>query len=393
MPTRRWRARGASARSWWNASSRRGFSPNGRPRKRCANGQTMRGWIDVLIETAEGWVIIDHKSSPRPKSEWRAEALEHSGQLASYRSMIGHGRASGGLHVDSLPGERRYRARRLGWRAMSETLNHTTPHCPNCGAPRTENFCSACGQNSRSYLRATRDIVGDVLSETLDLDSRLGRTLRFLLLRPGHLSREFASERRASYVSPGRLYIVVSLVFFGVLSLVTRFEPEVQPRLPQEAQHDIAADPDMTQMYQAAERGAARAAERDSREAGRVYRGRPAAARRTRRRDSNARRRRRCRHSKAPCPTGVLDLAENPRGAYETVISDLPAAMFLHAAALCGVAEADVPAALLFRAPGVRAAPARIPVLHRHVHPDAAGRASASSSAVECAPRRRCVRE
>lgn len=53
-----------------------------------ANGQTMRGWIDVLIETAEGWVIIDHKSSPRPKSEWRTEALEHSGQLASYRSML-----------------------------------------------------------------------------------------------------------------------------------------------------------------------------------------------------------------------------------------------------------------------------------------------------------------
>ena len=53
-----------------------------------ANGQTMRGWIDVLVETADGWVVIDHKSSPRPKSEWRTEALEHSGQLACYRSMI-----------------------------------------------------------------------------------------------------------------------------------------------------------------------------------------------------------------------------------------------------------------------------------------------------------------
>ncbi len=63
-----------------------------------ANGQTMRGWIDVLIETSEGWVIIDHKSSPRPKSEWRTEALEHSGQLASYRSMIG---ATGARVADS----------------------------------------------------------------------------------------------------------------------------------------------------------------------------------------------------------------------------------------------------------------------------------------------------
>ncbi len=54
-----------------------------------ANGQTLRGWIDVLVETADGWVVIDHKSSPRPKSEWRGEALEHSGQIAAYRSMIG----------------------------------------------------------------------------------------------------------------------------------------------------------------------------------------------------------------------------------------------------------------------------------------------------------------
>ena len=53
-----------------------------------ANGQLLRGWVDVLVETEAGWLVIDHKSSPRPKSEWRAEALDHSGQLAGYRSMI-----------------------------------------------------------------------------------------------------------------------------------------------------------------------------------------------------------------------------------------------------------------------------------------------------------------
>src|SRR6188474_54544 len=133
---------------------------------------------------------------------------------------------------------------------MSETLSQPTPHCPNCGAPRAERFCAACGQNSRSYLRATREIVGDVLSEVFDLDSRLGRTLRFLVLRPGYLSREFASERRASYVSPVRLYIVVSLVFFGVLSLMTRFESnDVAPAVPPDAQHDIAVDPEISHIY------------------------------------------------------------------------------------------------------------------------------------------------
>jgi ATP-dependent exoDNAse (exonuclease V) beta subunit len=52
------------------------------------NGQIVRGWFDVLIETADGWVVIDHKSSPRPKRDWIAEALEHSGQIACYRAMV-----------------------------------------------------------------------------------------------------------------------------------------------------------------------------------------------------------------------------------------------------------------------------------------------------------------
>jgi ATP-dependent exoDNAse (exonuclease V) beta subunit len=52
------------------------------------DGRSVRGWIDVLLETNAGYVIIDHKSSPRPKSEWPAEALEHSGQLALYARAI-----------------------------------------------------------------------------------------------------------------------------------------------------------------------------------------------------------------------------------------------------------------------------------------------------------------
>ena len=48
----------------------------------------VKGWIDALIETEEGWVILDHKSSPRPKSEWRKEAEEYSGQLATYRKAV-----------------------------------------------------------------------------------------------------------------------------------------------------------------------------------------------------------------------------------------------------------------------------------------------------------------
>ena len=52
------------------------------------NGQVIKGWIDVLLETKEGWIIIDHKGSPRPRNEWEEEALKYSGQLEAYKNAI-----------------------------------------------------------------------------------------------------------------------------------------------------------------------------------------------------------------------------------------------------------------------------------------------------------------
>ncbi|ANG62602.1 hypothetical protein A8C75_08975 [Marinobacterium aestuarii] len=51
-------------------------------------GQEMTGFIDLLVETPEGWLIIDHKSSPARRSEWQGIALGYSGQLALYEQAI-----------------------------------------------------------------------------------------------------------------------------------------------------------------------------------------------------------------------------------------------------------------------------------------------------------------
>ena len=51
-------------------------------------GQRMQGWIDVLVETEEGWIIIDHKSFPGGRKDWDQKALSYSGQLAAYRNAV-----------------------------------------------------------------------------------------------------------------------------------------------------------------------------------------------------------------------------------------------------------------------------------------------------------------
>ncbi len=53
-----------------------------------ADGQITAGWIDLLLECDEGFVLIDHKASPRSRDEWESIALAYSGQLAAYREGI-----------------------------------------------------------------------------------------------------------------------------------------------------------------------------------------------------------------------------------------------------------------------------------------------------------------
>ena len=52
------------------------------------NGQLVSGFMDLLLETAAGWVVIDHKSFPGRKSDWSAKALSYSGQLAAYAPAL-----------------------------------------------------------------------------------------------------------------------------------------------------------------------------------------------------------------------------------------------------------------------------------------------------------------
>lgn len=46
------------------------------------------GSIDLLLDTPEGVVIIDHKSFPGRASEWEARALEHAPQLLAYARAL-----------------------------------------------------------------------------------------------------------------------------------------------------------------------------------------------------------------------------------------------------------------------------------------------------------------
>jgi hypothetical protein len=86
--------------------------------------------------------------------------------------------------------------------------------CLNCGAWLAGRFCAGCGQRDIPPYPSVRELAMDAVSEFSGWDGRLATTLRALVRRPGELTREFLEGRRARYISPLRLYLIASLVYF-----------------------------------------------------------------------------------------------------------------------------------------------------------------------------------
>jgi hypothetical protein len=73
-----------------------------------------------------------------------------------------------------------------------------------------------CGQRHEPHVHTIAHFASEAFESITHADSRLWRTLGYLLTRPGLLTREFFAGRRARYLPPFRLYIVISVVFFLV---------------------------------------------------------------------------------------------------------------------------------------------------------------------------------
>jgi hypothetical protein len=135
------------------------------------------------------------------------------------------------------------------------------PNCLNCGARLGGQYCGTCGQRSLSRLISIWQLLAEAFGDLFELDSRLWRTLRPLLIRPGQLTRDYLLGRRARYMPPFRMYLVLSLIFFVVAFFDPRddlgllFEPEPPPTPEEEATRNSAAEQAKQEILDELERG------------------------------------------------------------------------------------------------------------------------------------------
>jgi len=91
--------------------------------------------------------------------------------------------------------------------------------CANCHATLAGEYCAACGQRHEPHVHTVAHFAGEAFESVSHADSRLWRTLWYLLARPGFLTKEFFAGRRVRYLPPFRLYLVISVLFFLTVHL------------------------------------------------------------------------------------------------------------------------------------------------------------------------------
>jgi hypothetical protein len=119
----------------------------------------------------------------------------------------------------------------------------TPPRCDNCGASVLDRYCSRCGQRLEPPMHSLGHFLTVAMEDVTHADSRLWRTLWALLFKPGFLTRQFLDGRRASYLPPVRLYLVLSVVFFIWFSATHQKMTVLRLDAPRSAGNGAAAAP------------------------------------------------------------------------------------------------------------------------------------------------------
>ncbi len=92
--------------------------------------------------------------------------------------------------------------------------------CPNCGAQVTQAYCGSCGQEADIHGQTWREYLVDISYDFLSVDGKIWKGFRDLVVWPGTLTLDYIEGRRVSRPVPSRLFLVMTVLVFGVVPLI-----------------------------------------------------------------------------------------------------------------------------------------------------------------------------
>jgi hypothetical protein len=94
-------------------------------------------------------------------------------------------------------------------------------YCLNCGIHLEPlvNYCPQCGQLNNTRKESGAGVLKELITDFIHLDHKVASSLFPLLFKPGYLTNEYNSGRRARYLHPVRLFISVTIIMLVITSI------------------------------------------------------------------------------------------------------------------------------------------------------------------------------
>lgn len=96
--------------------------------------------------------------------------------------------------------------------------------CLNCGAQTPQRFCSNCGQENIEPKETVWHFITHFIKDVSHFDGKFFSTLKFLLFKPGFLTKEYVAGKRVRYLDPVRMYLFTSFIFFLIFFSVFKID-------------------------------------------------------------------------------------------------------------------------------------------------------------------------
>ena len=109
---------------------------------------------------------------------------------------------------------------------MSHGKTREDKTCLNCGHTVEERYCPHCGQENIEPKQPFHYLFTHFIEDFTHYDGEFWKTMKYLLLKPGKLTKEYLAGKRQLYVAPVKLYIFISFITFFLPPLISSSEEE-----------------------------------------------------------------------------------------------------------------------------------------------------------------------
>ena len=92
--------------------------------------------------------------------------------------------------------------------------------CLNCGhiLDMSDKYCPNCGQANSTKKLVLKDFLDEFLSNAINYDSKLLKTLSTMLIRPGTITKDYIRGKRVTYTNPFRFLFSLAFLYLLMVS-------------------------------------------------------------------------------------------------------------------------------------------------------------------------------